>query len=208
SLSFELFHNFTLVHDDIMDNSIIRRGRPSVYKKYGQTAAILSGDVMNICAYNVLGQIEDPNHLQKLLKLFNTTAIEICEGQQLDMDFEQIEDITEEQYINMIRLKTSVLLAACLKAGGILMNADEEDLDNLYLFGLNIGLAFQIQDDYLDTFGNEEMIGKMPGGDIRNNKKTLLWIKLKQILLNKNDLNSFELLQLTSSEKKLSVFKE
>lgn len=179
ALSFEMFHNFTLIHDDIMDNASVRRGKPSVYKKFGTTAAILSGDVMNICAYDRLAKVTNDIQLVKLLRLFNKTAIEICEGQQLDMDFELTDDVSMDSYIDMIKLKTSVLLAACLKAGGILANASEENLQKLYGFGIDLGIAFQIQDDYLDTFGTEEVIGKKPGGDIRANKKTALSIALK-----------------------------
>lgn len=182
ALSFEMFHNFTLIHDDIMDNSEIRRGKPSVYKKFGATAAILSGDVMNICAYDRLGQLTKDHQLVKLLRLFNKTAIEICEGQQLDMDFETIDHVELADYIEMIRLKTSVLLAACLKAGAILADAPEEDQDLLYRFGIELGIAFQIQDDILDTFGTEEIIGKKPGGDIRANKKTALNILLRNAM--------------------------
>mgnify|MGYP000860845098 CR=1 FL=1 len=189
AISFELFHNFTLIHDDIMDQSLLRRGRPAVYNKYGQTAAILSGDVMNIQAYNILGKIKQPALLHQLLQLFNKTAIEICEGQQLDMDYEVMDDITEADYFEMIKLKTSVLLAACLKAGGIIQNAADSDLEHLYQFGLNLGLAFQVQDDYLDTFGTEDVIGKLPGGDIRNNKKTILWLQLLEKIKLENDIN-------------------
>lgn len=207
ALSFELFHNFTLVHDDIMDNSPVRRGRPSVYKKYGETAAILSGDVMNICAYNILGKIENASQLQQLLRLFNATAIEICEGQQLDMDFEKKSVIAREQYIEMIRLKTSVLLAACLKAGGIIAGADDRDISYLYDFGLYVGLAFQLQDDYLDTFGTELIIGKLPGGDISNNKKTLLYIALQTTMQQANDTAAFENMITLPAASKLSTYK-
>ncbi len=178
ALAWELFHNFTLLHDDIMDNSDLRRGKPTVHIKYGNTAAILSGDVMNIIAYQSLEKINDNQHLASVLRLFNRTAIEVCEGQQYDMDFEQVENVAEKDYLKMIGLKTSVLLAACLKSAGILANASENDCDLLYQFGLNLGLAFQIQDDYLDTFGKEETIGKVPGGDIWANKKTILLTKL------------------------------
>ncbi|OJU76040.1 MAG: hypothetical protein BGO09_14615 [Bacteroidetes bacterium 47-18] len=180
ALSFEMFHNFTLIHDDIMDNAAVRRGRPSVFNRFGQTAAILSGDVMNICAYDRLAKVSDDVKLVQLLRLFNRTAIEICEGQQLDMDFEQRNDVVLEAYIEMIRLKTSVLLAACLKAGGILADTTAANMEGLYRYGIHLGIAFQIQDDLLDTFGTEESIGKQPGGDIRANKKTALSIALEQ----------------------------
>lgn len=180
ALSFEMFHNFTLIHDDIMDNASVRRGRPSVYNRFGQTAAILSGDVMNICAYDRLAKVNNDAQLVQLLRLFNKTAIEICEGQQLDMDFEQRDDIALDAYIEMIRLKTSVLLAACLKAGGILAETTTANGEALYDYGIHLGIAFQIQDDFLDTFGTEQSIGKLPGGDIRSNKKTALRILLEK----------------------------
>jgi geranylgeranyl diphosphate synthase type II len=204
ALSFEMFHNFTLIHDDIMDNAPIRRGKPSVFNHFGQTAAILSGDVMNICAYDRLAQVSVDLKLVQLLRLFNKTAIEICEGQQLDMDYEEQPEVSIDAYIEMIRLKTSVLLAACLKAGGILANASPKNLEILYKYGIDLGIAFQIQDDYLDTFGTEASIGKQPGGDIRSNKKTPLSIFLRQNMgktnyqeqmeiINKlNDLDKYE----------------
>lgn len=179
ALSFEMFHNFTLIHDDIMDNSAVRRGKPSVFNKFGATAAILSGDVMNICAYDRLAKVDDNDHLVYLLRLFNKTAIQICEGQQLDMDFESKTIVSLEEYIEMIELKTSVLLAACLQAGAILANANNDCQEKLYNYGIDLGIAFQIQDDYLDTFGTQEVIGKIPGGDIRSNKKTALTILLR-----------------------------
>lgn len=201
ALSFEMFHNFTLIHDDIMDNSPVRRGKPSVFKKFGSVAAILSGDVMNICAYETLGKVKDDAALVKLLRLFNKTAKEICEGQQLDMDFETQEEVSLEDYIKMINLKTSILLAACLKAGGILGGASEANQQSLYEYGINLGTAFQIQDDYLDTFGTEQTIGKLPGGDIRCNKKTALMILLKSALTTQFDTIYTPLIQLSDSNK-------
>jgi len=201
ALSFEMFHNFTLIHDDIMDNSPIRRGKPSVFKKFGPVAAILSGDVMNICAYETLGKVQDDAALVKLLRLFNKTAKEICEGQQLDMDFEQMNTVPLQDYIQMIYLKTSILLAACLKAGGILGGASVHNQNALFEFGINLGIAFQIQDDYLDTFGTEKVIGKKPGGDIRCNKKTALMILLRQALGETFDQNYQPLLSLEEAEK-------
>lgn len=168
----ELFHNFTLIHDDIMDKAPLRRGNPTVHAKYGMTAGILSGDVMCIYAYAQLANVDV--HLQELLQLFNTTAIEVCEGQQMDMDFEQRNDVTVGEYIEMIALKTSVLLACSLKMGALIGGASEKQADKLYEFGKNVGIAFQLQDDYLDAFGDAEKHGKQNGGDIKANKKTYL----------------------------------
>ncbi|MCB9046784.1 MAG: polyprenyl synthetase family protein [Chitinophagales bacterium] len=168
----ELFHNFTLIHDDIMDKAPLRRGNPTIHAKYGLTAGILSGDVMCIYAYAQLAKIQP--HLQVLLELFNTTAIEVCEGQQMDMDFEQRDDVSIDEYIHMITLKTSVLLACSLKMGAILGGATVENAEKLYEFGKNVGIAFQLQDDYLDAFGDTEKLGKQNGGDIIANKKTYL----------------------------------
>lgn len=168
----ELFHNFTLIHDDIMDKAPLRRGNPTVHAKYGLTAGILSGDVMCIFAYEQLAKCTA--HLQVLLQLFNKTAIEVCEGQQMDMDFEQRNDVTVDEYINMIALKTSVLLACSLKMGAISGGATIEQADQIYEFGKNVGIAFQLQDDYLDAFGDAEKHGKQNGGDIKANKKTYL----------------------------------
>lgn len=208
ALSFEMFHNFTLIHDDIMDNAAVRRGRPSVFHKFGQTAAILSGDVMNICAYDRLAKVSDDTKLVQLLRLFNRTAIEICEGQQLDMDFEERNDIVTTAYIEMIRLKTSVLLAACLKAGGILADTTTANVEALYNYGIHLGIAFQIQDDLLDTFGTEESIGKQPGGDIRANKKTALRIALEAEMGKTAFESAMEAIQqLPDAEKYLQVRK-
>lgn len=171
----ELFHNFSLIHDDIMDKAPIRRGKPTVHIKYGESTALLAGDAMFVKAYEYLNRIK-PAQLQKVLFLFNTTASAVCEGQQLDMDFENRAVISMEEYEQMITLKTSVLLAASLKLGAILGGAGEGSQDHLYEFGKNLGLAFQVQDDYLDAFGNPEKFGKKVGGDILANKKTFLMI--------------------------------
>lgn len=175
AMAVELFHNFTLVHDDIMDEAPLRRGKPTVYKQYNTTAAILSGDVMNIYAYRCL-QYVNAAHLPAVLSLFNQTAIEVCEGQQYDMDFEQQDVVAEQDYIEMIRLKTAVLLAASMQMGAICAQATQEQATRIYEFGLNLGIAFQLQDDYLDSFGTEEAVGKQIGGDIQANKKTFLAI--------------------------------
>ncbi|TAF55435.1 MAG: polyprenyl synthetase family protein [Sphingobacteriia bacterium] len=171
----EVFHNFTLVHDDIMDAAPLRRNMPTVHTKYNTNVAILSGDVMVIRAYEHLNKIQ-PTLLPRILRLFNKTAREVCEGQQLDMDFEQKETISLAQYVDMITLKTSVLLAASLEMGAILGGASEGNGKHLYAFGKNLGIAFQIQDDYLDAFGDPKKFGKEPGGDIKQNKKTFLLI--------------------------------
>lgn len=170
----EVFHNFTLIHDDIMDKAPLRRGQTTVHEKWNLSTAILSGDALCIYAYAELAKIKRP--LQPLLSLFNRTAIEVCEGQQLDMDFEVRDDVTEEEYIRMIALKTSVLLACSLKMGALLGGATEGAADKLYEFGKNVGIAFQLQDDYLDAFGAPEKLGKQAGGDILADKKTFLHI--------------------------------
>lgn len=174
----ELFHNFTLIHDDIMDKAPLRRGMPTIHAKYGLTAGILCGDIMGIYAYAELGQINTA--LQPTLQLFNKTAIEVCEGQQMDMDFEQRNDVTLEEYIHMITLKTSVLLACSLKMGALAAGALGDSANKLYEFGKNMGIAFQLQDDYLDAFGDPDKVGKQPGGDILASKKTFLLVKALQ----------------------------
>jgi geranylgeranyl diphosphate synthase, type II len=176
----ELFHNFTLIHDDIMDEAPLRRGMETVHIKYGNNTALLTGDVMMIRAYEYLNTI-DGQYLHSILSLFNRTAKEVCEGQQLDIDFEKMPTVSMEAYIEMISLKTSVLLAASLEMGGILGGASEGNRDHLYAFGKNLGIAFQIQDDYLDAFGDPEKFGKEVGGDIRQNKKTFLLLHALEV---------------------------
>lgn len=171
----ELFHNFTLIHDDIMDRAPLRRGMPTVHEQYGSNTALLAGDVMLVKAYENLNKIST-KYLQRVVNLFNRTAREVCEGQQLDMDFEKTEQVDFEEYQHMINLKTSVLLAASLQMGAILGGAGERNRDLLYQFGRKLGLAFQVQDDYLDAFGKPEKFGKQVGGDIMANKKTFLLI--------------------------------
>lgn len=175
ALSIEAFHNFSLIHDDIMDEAPVRRNKPTIHEKWGTNVAILSGDVLLIKSYQLLGQI-DPAKLPKAFELFNATAIEVCEGQQMDMDFETRMDVTIAEYIEMIRLKTSVLLGASLKLGAIVAGAPEEDQKGIYNFGQNIGIAFQIQDDILDLYGDPDKFGKQIGGDVIANKKTLLYL--------------------------------
>lgn len=172
----ELFHNFTLVHDDIMDNAPLRRGQPTVHEKFGNSTAILAGDVMLVQAYEYLKKI-DIGFLPQALTLFNNAARKVCEGQELDIEFESMREISLDQYIEMIGLKTSVLLAASLKMGALLGGAGTANQANLFEFGRNLGIAFQIQDDYLDAFGNPEKFGKKRGGDILANKKTFLLLQ-------------------------------
>jgi geranylgeranyl diphosphate synthase type II len=171
----ELFHNFTLIHDDIMDRAPLRRGMETVHKKFGESTALLAGDVMLVASYDHLNKISG-KYLFSILNIFNQTAREVCEGQQLDMDFENSKEVKMEDYLNMISLKTSVLLAASLKMGAILGGAGERNQNLLYEFGRKLGLAFQVQDDYLDAFGDPEKFGKQVGGDIKSNKKTFLLI--------------------------------
>ena len=175
AIALETYHNYTLLHDDLMDNADLRRGHETVHKKWDANTAILSGDSMLVLAYDRMAQC-DAKHLPQVLNLFTTTALEIGEGQQYDMEFETRNDVKEEEYIEMIRLKTSVLLACALKIGAILADASAEDADNLYKFGEQIGLAFQLQDDYLDVYGNTKVFGKAIGGDITSNKKTFMLI--------------------------------
>ncbi len=176
----ELFHNFSLIHDDIMDRAPLRRGMVTVHEKYGESTALLAGDVMLVTAYEYLTKI-DPLYLKPILHLFNKTAREVCEGQQLDMDFEKQSAVKLEDYIRMIELKTSVLLAASLKMGAIIGGAGEGNQQRIYEFGRNLGIAFQVQDDYLDAFGDPEKFGKQVGGDILANKKTFLLIKAQEV---------------------------
>ncbi len=175
AIGMEVFHNFTLLHDDLMDNADKRRNKPTVHTVWNANTAILSGDAMLIVAYQLMAQTK-AGYLPDVLNLFTQTALEICEGQQYDMDFESRQDVSEEEYLEMIRLKTAVLVACCLKTGAILGNAPAADAEHLYAFGIHIGLAFQLQDDLLDVYGNTEIFGKNIGGDILNNKKTYLLI--------------------------------
>lgn len=175
ALAVELFHNFSLIHDDIMDNAPLRRGKKTVHEKWDVNTAILSGDAMLILAYRFFENYE-PYMFQELAKLFSETALQVCEGQQHDMDFETRDDVTLVEYIKMIDHKTAVLLGAAMKMGAIVAEASESDKDKIYQFGRNLGIAFQLQDDYLDVFGNPETFGKQVGGDIISNKKTFLYL--------------------------------
>ena len=175
AMALEVFHNFTLIHDDIMDKADIRRGKPTVYKKWDSNIAILSGDVMSIKSYELIAEYPTEK-LCEILQLFTKTAAQVCEGQQYDMNFENDSSTTLEEYIKMIGLKTAVLVACAAKMGAIIAGGDKKICDSLYDYGYKLGLAFQIQDDYLDTFGDSKTFGKTIGGDITNNKKTWLLI--------------------------------
>lgn len=196
AIAIEMFHNFSLLHDDLMDNASLRRGQPTVHLKWDANTAVLSGDVMLIDAYNYIVKVPE-DVLPDILAVFTTTAMQVCEGQQYDMDFEQHLDVKESEYIEMIRLKTAVLLAASLKIGALLGGASKEDVERLYDFGINIGLAFQLKDDLLDVYGDTQSFGKEIGGDILSNKKTFLLIKA---LENSNEENNATLQKWLSAE--------
>lgn len=180
ALAVEVFHNFTLVHDDIMDNAPIRRNKPTVHEQWNSNTAILSGDAMQIIAYKLLCK-SNPAHLKDLLDIFNQTALEICEGQQYDMNFANQKNVSLDEYLRMIELKTSVLIGASMQLGAICGGASTEDARKLYEFGRNLGIAFQIKDDYLDVYADQEVFGKTIGGDIAENKKTFLLIKALEL---------------------------
>ena len=200
----EVFHNFTLVHDDIMDDAPLRRGKQTVHEKWNDNIAILSGDSLLIKSYVHFLEGNYKN-LIEILSTFNTTAIEVCEGQQLDMNYETRSDVTIDDYIKMIRLKTSVLLGGAMKIGALLAESNSADAEHLYDFGVNIGLAFQLQDDYLDCFGDPEKFGKQIGGDIISNKKTFMMLKALE-LDSSGELNKWiEKESFNSSEKVVVV---
>ncbi|MEM6967628.1 MAG: polyprenyl synthetase family protein [Bacteroidota bacterium] len=177
----EVFHNFTLLHDDIMDEAPLRRGKPTVHEKYNQNTGILSGDVMLVYAYELMLRVKSKAQLADLLAVFNRFAIEVCEGQQSDMDFEERNDVTIPEYLKMIEQKTAALIAGSLKIGALIGGADESDAHHLFEFGRNIGIAFQLQDDILDTYGDPAKFGKKVGGDIAQNKKTFLVLKTMEL---------------------------
>ncbi len=181
SMAVEVFHNFSLVHDDIMDAAPLRRGKPTVHHRYGLNTGILSGDVMLILCYEFLLKVEKRHLVADLVAVFNEMAVKVCEGQQYDMDFETRKDVTIPAYLTMIEYKTAALIECCLALGAILAEAGSENVDHLRAFGRNIGLAFQMQDDILDTFGDPEKFGKKVGGDILNNKKTFLVLKAMEL---------------------------
>ena len=205
----ELFHNFTLIHDDIMDEAPLRRGMETVHMKYGSNTALLTGDVMMIQSYEYLNKING-QYLHRILQLFNKTAREVCEGQQLDIDFEKMPEVSLDAYIEMIGLKTSVLLAASLEIGAILGGASEGNCRHIYEFGKNLGIAFQIQDDYLDAFGDPEKFGKDTGGDIRQNKKTFLLLHALEVANPEQKAEIVQLMHTNPSdkvEKMLEIFR-
>jgi len=204
SKAIEYFHNFSLIHDDIMDAAPLRRGEPTVHHKWNDSVAILSGDALLVRAYMELSKC--PTHaVPALLNSFNKTAIEVCEGQQMDMDFEERNDVAEEEYIQMIRLKTSVLLGGALELGAIIAEASASNRQCIYDFGVNLGIAFQLQDDILDAFGNPESFGKQVGGDIIVNKKTILHILLKKSLSASDILVFNDLLSLGQEQSSAKV---
>ena len=205
----ELFHNFTLIHDDIMDQAALRRGMETVHVKYGTNTALLTGDVMMIQAYEYLNKI-DSQYLHRILQLFNKTAKEVCEGQQLDIDFEKMNTVSLDAYLNMISLKTSVLLAASLEIGAILGGASEGNCRHIYEFGKHLGIAFQIQDDFLDAFGDPEKFGKEVGGDIRQNKKTFLLLYAMEVASTEQKQKLQQLMEQNPADKVeqvLTIFK-
>jgi len=218
ALALEIFHNFTLLHDDVMDNSEIRRKRATVHKKWNTNVAILSGDAMQIIAFELFTDLPKDT-MRPVVKLFNKTALEVCEGQQYDMDFENRTDVTIDEYLEMIRLKTSVLLAGSLKIGAIIGGASEKEADLLYDYAQNIGLAFQLQDDFLDTYGDTDIFGKKVGNDIITNKKTFLLIsalklaksdeksKLISLLENRDISNEDKIIEVKSIYNKLDIKK-
>jgi geranylgeranyl diphosphate synthase type II len=208
AIGIEVFHNFTLLHDDIMDNAPLRRNKPTVHQKWNNNIAILSGDTMFVKAYQQVLQTKH-HHIIELLELFSKTAIEVCEGQQLDMNFETQTNININNYLQMIELKTAVLLAAALKMGSIIGNASAENANYMYEFGRNIGIAFQLQDDILDVYGNQENFGKMVGGDIACNKKTFLLLKSLELAnpLQQDELKHWLESNDANSEPKINAIK-
>jgi geranylgeranyl diphosphate synthase type II len=205
----ELFHNFTLIHDDIMDKAPLRRGVPTVHTRFGDNTALLAGDVMMIQAYDWLSKVGSV-YQTSLLPLFNRTATEVCEGQQLDMDFEKRATVCLDEYLHMIKLKTSVLLACALQMGAIIGGAGQRNQELIYSFGLQLGLAFQVQDDYLDAFGDPEKFGKQTGGDILANKKTFLLIHALETASSTDKEQLLKLLETNPSDKVsqvLSIYK-
>jgi geranylgeranyl diphosphate synthase, type II len=202
ALAIEVFHNFTLLHDDIMDNAPLRRGNPTVHEKWNKNVAILSGDTMVVQAYQLMADV-DASIVKDVLNVFNKAAIQVCEGQQWDMDFETQSDVSLSDYMKMIEYKTAVLLAASLQIGGIIAGASKENQNNLYHFGLNMGIAFQLKDDLLDAFGNSHEFGKQVGGDIMANKKTFLYLKALQIANESQQENLHKLFNTNEEEKKV-----
>jgi geranylgeranyl diphosphate synthase type II len=209
ALSIEVFHNFSLIHDDIMDEAPLRRGEKTVHEKWDVNTGILSGDAMLIMAYQLFENYKDKT-FRDLAMLFSKTALEVCEGQQYDVDFETRQDVTISEYIKMIEYKTAVLVAAAMKMGAIVAEASITNQNNIYEFGKNLGLAFQLQDDYLDAFGNPETFGKQIGGDIIENKKTFLYIKALQLsdATDKKVLIDLYSIEPNDVEEKIKIIKE
>ena len=213
ALAIEVFHNFTLVHDDIMDDAPLRRGKDTVYKKWDTNIAILSGDVMLVQAIQLLSK-NNHAHLHDVLNIFNTTAIQVCEGQQMDMNFETSSSVAIDDYLKMIELKTAVLVAASLKIGAILGQASSDSSHHIYEFGKNLGIAFQLMDDILDLYGNPEKVGKRVGGDVIANKKTYLLLKAQELATGKTKkdldfcLTSSALTSEQKVEKVTAIFNE
>lgn len=210
AMAIEYFHNFSLIHDDMMDNAPLRRGKATIHEKYGPNTAVLSGDALLVYAYKFLAKVPEES-LKLILEIFSDTAIEVCEGQQLDMNFETQLEVKEEEYIWMIRQKTSVVLAAGLQIGAIIGGASTEDSEALYQYALNLGLAFQIQDDILDCYGEADLVGKQIGGDILQNKKTILLIRALEASRKVNDSSLQNILSLknqSSADKIEQVLKK
>lgn len=208
ALSVEVFHNFSLIHDDIMDDAPLRRGKQTVHEKWDINTGILSGDAMLILAYQLFEDYE-PKIFQSLAKLFSKTALEVCEGQQYDIDFETRNDVTVPEYLKMIEYKTAVLVGAAMKMGAIVAGASEKDQNLIYDFGRFLGIAFQLQDDYLDAFGNPETFGKQVGGDILENKKTYLYLKTLMLGTNEQKMRLVDLMtdHLVSEDEKVKEVK-
>lgn len=200
--AFEMLHNFTLIHDDIMDNAPIRRGKETVYKKWNSNIAILSGDALaNMALRQILKAEIDPVQKIEIVDLFSRTSLEVCEGQQYDLNFETSDEVTVADYLKMIRLKTAVMLAGCLKAGAIISGATKEDQEKIYHFGIHLGIAFQLKDDLLDIYADHELFGKMKGMDIQDNKKTYLYLRAKE---DASKLQKSELEALFSASSKIA----
>ncbi len=208
AIAVEMFHNFSLVHDDIMDDAPLRRGNETVHEKWNTNTAILSGDAMLIMAYRYFEEYE-PETFRSLAKLFSKTALEVCEGQQWDVDFEERNDVTIPEYLKMIEYKTAVLVGAAMKMGGIVAKTTEQNCDLIYDFGRNLGIAFQLQDDYLDAFGDPETFGKQVGGDIIENKKTYLYLKALEQADNvqREQLKELFCMQPENNEEKIALVK-
>lgn len=205
ALAIELFHNFTLAHDDIMDEAHLRRGQPSMHIKFGTNAAILSGDIMMIKSYDLLKKQANDQLWGKVFDVFNRAAIQICEGQQMDIDFENRSDVVAEEYIDMIRCKTAVLLGAAMQIGALLAGSSSRNAEALYNFAIDLGIAFQINDDILDAFGDPDKVGKKIGGDIIQNKKTILWITCQQVMSSEDKLQFESLSGLSADDAEQKV---